>query len=87
MSLVTDISLSFLVISGESLIRWSIQADTASLENLTHAIYRLNEMSVDSEFTDLVLILLKRQNDCKLILQTTCLVFSSVHFKMFVKCL
>ena len=44
-----------------------------------------NKMSVDSGFTDLVLILLKRQNDCKLILQTFRLVFSSVHFKMFVK--
>jgi len=44
-------------------------------------------MSVDSEFTDLVLILLKRQNVCKLILQTFCLIFSSVHFKMFLKCL
>jgi len=42
-------------------------------------------MSVDPEFTDLVLILLKRQNVCKFILQTFCLVFSSVHFKMSVK--
>jgi len=44
-------------------------------------------MSVDPDFTDLVFILLKRQNVCKLILQTFCLVFSSVHFKMSVKCL
>ena len=44
-------------------------------------------MSVDPEFTDLVLILLKRQNVCKLVLQTFRLVFSYVHFKMFVKCL
>ena len=44
-------------------------------------------MSVDPEFTDLVLALLKRQNVYKLILQTFCLVFSSAHFKMFVKCL
>ena len=50
-------------------------------------IYRRREMSVDSEFTDLVLILLKKQNVCKLILQTFCLAFSSFHFKMFVKCL
>ena len=35
-------------------------------------------MSVDPEFTDLVLILLKRQNVCKFILQTFCLVSSSV---------
>ena len=44
-------------------------------------------MSVDPEFTDLVLTLLKRQNVCQLILQTFCLVFSSVHLEMFVKCL
>ena len=35
-------------------------------------MYRLYEMSVDHELTDLALILLKRQNVCKLILQTFC---------------
>ena len=53
-----------------------------TLENLTHLqtlwnvcrlwIYRLGT---------------KNQNVCKFILQTFCLVFSSVHFKMSVKCL
>ena len=50
-------------------------------------MYRLNEMSVNPEFTDLVFFLIKNKMSAKFILQTFCLVFGSVPFKMFVKCL
>ena len=81
------------VISMIKFMRWIVYVwlKFCSINALEHwkiwPSYRLYEMSVDREFTDLILILLERQNVCKLILQTFCLVFSFVYFKMSVKCL